>query len=248
MLKISRGLSVPLVIGVAVAVTSCGGGQGSLATAFGSHSPSATATATASAAPTASPSAPPIASGTPAGYKRLGGTAQGISVDVPSSWVSVNLAKQTIQQAAKKISVHGMNSSALVQDFESMQKLHAVFAFDTASILTNPVRFADNISAYCLASDTSESGGTSVQLIAQAVASEFKGQGATHVSQRDLEVGGVPGLLTSYELTISIGHVYGSQLEVLPKPGRACFVTLSVGASGSESDVITEAAATASFS
>ena len=71
---------------------------------------------------------------------------------------------------------------------------------------------------------------------------------ATHITQKDLEIGGVPGVETSYQLNSpSEGTIYGSQLEVLPKPDKACFVTVTDGKGESEGNVLGAAAATAQF-
>ena len=68
---------------------------------------------------------------------------------------------------------------------------------------------------------------------------------ATHITQKDLEIGGVPGVETSYDLTASgVGTISASQLEVLPAPNKICEVTVSGGSQGT---VISVAAATAQF-
>jgi hypothetical protein len=53
---------------------------------------------------------------------------------------------------------------------------------------------------------------------------------------------------TSYQLSSSSeGTIYGSQLEVLPKPSKACFVTVTAGKGESQGNVLRVAAATAKF-
>jgi hypothetical protein len=232
--KISSGLSVPVVIGIAAAVTSCSSSPGTSAAASASRSPSAVATA--SGDPTA----------VPAGYKRVGGTAQGVSVAIPASWVNANLTNETAQEAASEISLHGVSTSALVQDLEALQKVHGIVAFDTSSIASSPEHFARNINAYCTSSGVTEVGSAGVQTLKKEEVSGLRDE-ATHISQKDVEIGGVPGAETSYELSSSTGLMYGSQLEVMPKPDKACFVTLSVGSGQSQSDFLAVAAATAQF-
>ncbi|MBO0819678.1 MAG: hypothetical protein J2P26_02380, partial [Nocardiopsaceae bacterium] len=71
---------------------------------------------------------------------------------------------------------------------------------------------------------------------------------ATHITQKELTIGGVPGLRTSYQVTSSaIGTAYGSQLEVLPKADKACFVTLTTLDPRTEDAILGQAATTAQF-
>jgi hypothetical protein len=74
---------------------------------------------------------------------------------------------------------------------------------------------------------------------------EFAKLGATNITQKDIEIGGLAGVESSYQLSsASAGTIYESQLEVLPKPDKACFVTVT---GGSEGNVVSVAAATAQF-
>jgi hypothetical protein len=174
--------------------------------------------------------------------------AQGISVAAPASWVAVNLAKETIESAANKIGLSGISATTIVRDIESLQKLHAVIVFDVKSAVDSPQHFARNLNAYCVVSGVTDVGAAGVPLLKTDAAAEFEKAGATHITQKDLEIGGVPGVETSYQLSSSSeGTMYGSQLEVLPKPDKACFVTLTVGKGKSEGSVLSAAAATAQF-
>jgi hypothetical protein len=215
--------------------------------ASGTRSASAAA---ASGSPTASPSAPssPAAVAVPAGYSRVGGAAQGISVAAPASWVAVNLAKQTIDSAANKIGLSGLSATTIIQDMQSLQKLHAVFVVDVKSAVDGPQHFAPNFSAYCVASGVTDVGAAGVPLLKTANVAEFEKSGATHVTQKDLEIGGVPGAEISYQLSSSsVGTLYGSQLEVLPKADKACFVTVTSGKGQSTGNILSVAAATAQY-
>jgi hypothetical protein len=221
------GLALLSVTGIGMAVTSCGSAPVT-AKPVTSATQSASGTAvpaSATASSVASSSSAPV----PAGYTRVGGVAQGISIAAPASWVAINLAKESVESAANKIGLSGISASTLVQDMESLQKLHAVFVFDVKSAVDSPVHFARN-------------------LLKTSATAELEKAGATHITQRDLEIGGVPGVQTSYQLiSSSEGTIYGSQLEVLPKPDKACFATVTAGKGESEGNVLSVAAATAQF-
>jgi hypothetical protein len=240
----AAGLALPFVIGIGLTITSCSSAPGAV-------KPSASASATRSAsavATSASPSTPSSPSPVPAGYTRAGGAAQGISIAAPASWIAVDLAKQTIDSAASKLGLSGVSAATVVQDMESLQKLHAVIVYDVKAAVDSSQHFAPNLNAYCLASGVTDVGSAGVPLLTTEAAAEFEKLGATHVTQKDLEIGGVPGVETSYQLTSSsVGTLYESQLEVLPKPDKACFVTVTAGEGQSEGSVLAVAAATAQF-
>jgi hypothetical protein len=242
----AAGLALLAVIGIGVAVTSCGSAPGTVNSAV-----SATRSASGAAvsgSPTASPVAPSSPDSVPAGYTRVGGAAQGISVAAPASWVAVNLAKETIESAAHNAGLSGVSASTLIQDMESLQKLHGVFVFDVKSAVDSPQGFARNLNAYCIVSGVTDAGAAGVPLLKTSTAAEFEKSGATHLTQKDLQIGGVPGVETSYQLNSSTeGTIYGSQLEVLPNPDKACYVTVTVVKGESAGNVLGVAAATAQF-
>lgn len=240
------GLALLVVIGTGVTVTSCSSSPGTVKPAVSATRPASGAVASGS--PAASPVASISPGAVPAGYTRVGGAAQGISIAAPASWVSVNLAKETIESAANKIGLNGLSAATLVQDMESLQNLHAVFVFDVKAAVDGPQNFAPDLDAYCLASGVTDVGAAGVPFLKASAAAGFGKIEATHVTQKDLEIGGVPGVETSYQLSSSsAGTLYGSQLEVLPKPDQACFVTVTVAKGQSAGNVLSVAAATAQF-
>jgi hypothetical protein len=239
-----RRMGVPVVIGIGVAVTACGS---SSSTVKPSTSASATQSATASGSTAASPAATASAVAVPAGYTRVGGAAQGISIAAPTSWVAINLAKETIQAAASKAGLTGISATMLMQDMTSLQNLHAVIVYDVKYAVDSPNHVAPNLNAYCLNSGVTDVGAAGVPLIKTSATAELGKLGATHITQQELEIGGVPGAETSYQIhSSSVGTIYGSQLEVLPKPEKVCFVTVT-GNGEPESSVVSTAAATAQF-
>jgi hypothetical protein len=238
-------LAVPVVIGIAVAVTACGSAPGTVKPAV---SATQSASATASGSPVASPAGSSSAASVPVGYTRVGGAAQGISVAAPASWVAINLAKESIESAASKAGLSGISAATLVQAMTSLQKSHAVLVFDVKYAVENPDHFTPNLSAYCVVSGVTDVGAAGVPLLKETYAAEFSKLGATHLTQQQLEVGGVAGVETSYQVSSSTaGTIYGSQLEVLPKPDKACFVTVTSNKGAPEGNVVSTAAATAQF-
>ena len=211
----------------------------------------------ASGGPAAASSAPPPTAGSfqtsamtsvPAGYQRVGGATQGISIAIPSSWATVNLAKVNLNQALKQMGLKGVSQATLSQNLEALIKLKAIFAADLKSVSSSPGHFATNINAYCSKSGTSQTGSAGVPLLRESAKEELpQVLHAQHVTVSEVKIGGVPGVQVGYTLaSTTSGTLHAAQLEVLPKPGRACFVTLT--ASGPlPSGVLRTAAATAQF-
>ena len=240
------GLALPVVIGMTVAVTSCGSAPATVQPAAPA-TPSASGSAV-SGSPAASSAASSSPAAVPAGYTRIGGATQGISVAAPASWAVVDPTKESINNAASKLDVPGLSAATLAQDLQTMQKLHGIMVVDGKSAVDDPNHFARNLNEYCASSGVTDTGSAGVQLLRSGAVAEFQQMGATNVTQKDIEVGGVPGLETSYQLNSpNVGTLYGSQLEVLPKANVACFVTLSVDASEPAGNILSVAAATAQF-
>lgn len=131
-------------------------------------------------------------SGSPAaGYHRIGGTAQGVSLAVPDSWVSVNFAQQTLQQAVRQLSLHGVSATSVAGAMRVLIKLRAVYAIDAKSMIASP-EHVTNISAYCGASGITETGSDGLPFLGPSVVAELKQAGAGDLRQTNLMVGGIP--------------------------------------------------------
>jgi hypothetical protein len=184
----------------------------------------------------------------PAGYQRVGGATQGISIAIPSSWTSVNLGQLNLHQALSQMGLKGVSQATISQNLKALIKLKAVFAADLKSTAGAPGHFATNINAYCSNSGTSVTGKAGVPLLRQSAEAELpQVLHAQHVKVTEVTIGGVPGVQVNYALTSTTsGTLQAAQLEVLPKAGRACFVTLTA-AGPLPSGVLPTAAATAQF-
>lgn len=203
-----RVLAAFAVIGLAATLSACTGSSG--------H-PHAGSTAGQHAA-----------AGTGAAYQRIGGQAQGVSLEVPVSWVAVNFSHQTVQQAVGKIGKTGTVETELTQILTPLAQLHAVYAADTNSVKTAPAHYMTNLNAYCASSGITQTGSTGAAITGHAWASQLQQVGAKSLTQTAAKLGKVTGVRSSYTLsTQTAGTLYAVQLGVLPKPGRACFVTLT---------------------
>jgi hypothetical protein len=189
-----------------------------------------------------------VGASVPAGYQRVGGATQGISIAIPGSWTTVNLAQLNLRQALQQMGLKGVSQETLSQNLQALIKLKAVFAADLASVKNAPGHFATNINAYCSSSGTSDSGSAGVPLLRQSAEAELpQVLHAQHVTVSEVKIGGVPGIQVGYTLTSTrSGTLHAAQLEVLPKPGRACFVTLTA-AGPLPAGVLSTAATTAQF-
>lgn len=238
-------LAMLLAIGLVITITSC---TSSVFTAQpvspGTRSASGSPAAAGSTAPALTSTPGPTSATIPSGYQRVGGATQGISIAVPASWVVVDLANETVDKAVRKTGLTGISASTLMQSMQAMKKLHALFVVDVKSA----VDFATNLNAECLSSGVNETGSAGLSFLRQTMMSQFQQSGAKHITQRDIQIGGVPGVETSYTLSSpAAGTIYAAQLEVLPNPGRACLVTLGATKRQLPETVLAVAAQTAQF-
>jgi hypothetical protein len=251
-MKVSAWTASAVALGLAVAVSACSSGAKTTASATspgaGSSASSAGASSAGAGPAGSSTASAPVAASVPAGYRRVGGPAQGMSLAVPRSWVAVDLSRENARRAAARMRLPGISQEQLAQTLASLQKLHAVFVADARSAATDARHRQTNLNAYCLSSGVSDTGSAGVPLLKQQAAAEFRQLNAGHVTQKDVRVGGVPGVQTSYTLSTALGTLQAAQLEVLPKPDRACFVTLTAGQGQFPRHVLPVAAATAVFS
>jgi hypothetical protein len=229
-----RGLAALAIIGIATTVTACGSAASSVT------QPTAPASAAASQPATQAATAAAI----PAGDHRIGGAAQGISIEVPASFMVIDLGSLPQAKAAlRKLGLSGAKAATITQSIPALQKVHGVIAVDAASASHG---FAGNLNAYCVDSGTDLTGSDLVPALKQGASELQQNLGAKDITSTDEQVGGVPGLKTSYQLQSSgFGAIYGTQLEVAPKPHKACFVTLTEGQSAAE--ILSVAAASAQF-
>jgi hypothetical protein len=207
-------------LGLAVAVSSCTGSRPQPQARSGSEPLPRSSSAGAPAAPDHSQ--------LQAAYQRIGGAAQGVSVEVPASWKTVDFSRQTVQQALGIVGGQGGSLTSLTQALDPLAKLHAAYAADVATAATAPGHFITNLNAYCSSSGISESGSTGVAIIGRDWASQLQQDGAQNLAQTATSLAGVAGVQSSYTLSAqSAGPLHAVQLEVLPKAGQACFVTLT---------------------
>ena len=243
-----RRLAGTAIIVILVGITACGGKGSTTTSANTSASASSTA---ASSAATSSPAVPASATGgTPAGDHRIGGSAQGISIEVPASYTEIPLSSVSATKAdISKLGFSATAQATIEQDLSAWTKLNAAVAVDSKSAATAPGNFVSNINAYCFADGTNQVGSAAVASIKQAVVSEFEQEySATNVTPTDKVIGGIPGVETTYQLSSStVGTIDGGQLEVAVKPGRGCVATLTAAASQFSNEILSEAAVSAQF-
>jgi hypothetical protein len=185
-------------------------------------------------------------SGSGSGNQRIGGSAQGISIEVPDSFSVLDLSSETTAvNSIAKLGFASATVNTLVPQAKQFLQLHAALAVD-AKVATSG-QFPDNIAAYCVVSGTDLTGSSALPVIKKNLTSEFGGLEAADVSMTSTPVGGVPGLETTYLLDSSAGTLAAGQLEVAPKPQENCFVTLTTSPATFSKSILATAARTAQF-
>jgi hypothetical protein len=202
--------------------------------------------AAAALAITAAATACGSGSGSGSGNQRIGGSAQGISIEVPGSFSVLDLTSETTAvNSIAKLGLASATVNTLVPQAKQFLQLHAALAVDAKGATSG--QFPDNIAAYCVVSGTDLTGSSALPTIKKQLTSEFGGLEAADVSMSSTSVGGVPGLETTYRLDSSAGTLAAGQLEVAPKPQENCFVTLTTSQATFSKSILATAAQTAQF-
>ncbi len=200
-----------------------------LATACGATGSAATATTPTAAPQTQSPTATPGgAYVVPAGFKQIGGAANGLTVAVPESWVALDLTKDDLEQGLRQ---NGLSGAALERAEESLRALaaaKAVWASDPKSAETSPTRFATNLNGFC-----QPSGSASSDEIIIAAKSQLEQVNANVSEAIEVPVDAGKAVRIVYTFTNGGLEIRGTQFHV-PGKGKTCIVTLSTDQDGKQ--------------
>ncbi|WP_271217788.1 hypothetical protein [Streptosporangium carneum] len=195
------------------------------------ETPAGTSPGTPAGTPTATSTGTPTKAAVPAGFKRVGSDANGLTVAVPQKWLALDLTKDDLDQTLKQT---GLSGEALEQARRSLRALvanRAIWASDQASAESSPNKFATNLNGFC--QDDAGSPPPADQLIA-----DVKGQ-LEQLGAKVNEAGEVPidnggkAVRVVYRLPSHGIEIRGTQYYV-QSPGKTCIVTLSTDRDGQQ--------------
>jgi hypothetical protein len=172
---------------------------------------------------------PPDTSGVPSGFKRIGGSINGLLIAVPESWTAMDLAKDDIQKGLEN---SGLSGSALEQAKASMQALSAnkaVYAMDPDSAKESEHQFATNLNGFC-----QPSVGASAQGLIDVAKSQLATVNAKVSEAAEVPLGAAKGVRIRYTLPLQGVDVKGTQYYVPSGKGKTCIVTLSTDLDGKD--------------
>jgi hypothetical protein len=233
---------IPGFIGLAVALAACSspnktspaGGE-SIA---GTIAPLSVTGPSASTAPTT----------VPAGYKRIGGPAHGLSFAIPDYWVLIDPTPQAVKEGYKRVGVSTFSLNFALQATAKVKALNGLYAADLRDATRSPRLFAPEMNAYCASSGVAISGSGSIASLRSLVPQLQQLMHAVNMHGSDINVGGIPALEVSYTLNSRVGTLYNIQLQVLPRAYRGCFVTLTATTDQLLEKIVPVIASTALFS
>ncbi|MEV7013981.1 hypothetical protein [Streptosporangium sp. NPDC051022] len=164
----------------------------------------------------------------PAGFKRVGGAANGLTIAVPQEWIALDLATADVDKELKRT---GLSGEALQQAKRSLRSLadnKAIWAADRASVKTSRNGFATNLNGFC--QDSEQTPPPADRMIA-----DIKGQ-LQQFGAKISEAGEVPidagkAIRVVYTLPARGIDIRGTQYYV-QSPGKTCIVTLSTDQDG----------------
>ena len=228
--------------------TACGnvasiGVAGAPATGTGTGTPTVTSTVTSTATPaqtpprTSSGTAPgtpatgtPTKAATPAGFKRVGSDANGLTVAVPQDWIALDLTKGDLDQSLKQSGLSGDDLERAKRSLRSLVANRAVWAFDRASAKTPSKRLATNLNGFC--QDSANTPVPADQMIA-AVKGQLGQLGAKISEAGEVSIDSGKAVRVVYTLPSRGVDIRGTQYYV-QYPGKTCIVTLSTDRDGQQ--------------
>jgi hypothetical protein len=237
----ARIVTSVILIGMIAAVAGCGGSTAGGNTAGGNtaggssgggKSTSAAKASGTPATPAASTTAQAASGGKPAqapprGYQWVGGP-QALWLAVPDSWIALNLARISLNQAMRRFTVRGthlMNGSSLMAGLKAIRKQHGIMVVDLASSATSPRHFTVNLNAFC-APTPLEQTGTSVAPLISVMKSQYTPLHPIHLSEVPVKIQGSPAVKGEVTLNTSVGLLTDLQYVMIHN-GRLCSVTMS---------------------
>lgn len=149
----------------------------------------------------------------PAGYRRIGGSENGVTIGVPKSWKALDFDQ--LAQAKAELGKNGIPAATVDQVIKAMKQNNAVMAYDPKTARTE--HFGNNVNGFCQ---------TGAAPNADQVKAQLGQIGARNVATEDATAGGRSALKVTYEQSAT------APLEdteyVVPAPGgRTCFVTMT---------------------
>ncbi|MBO3752887.1 hypothetical protein J5X84_43140 [Streptosporangiaceae bacterium NEAU-GS5] len=166
----------------------------------------------------------------PDGFKRIGGSANGISVAVPEGWTTIDLSSDS--DFASKLEKSGLSGSALQQakaGLEALKANKAIYATDPDSIKQSSNQFATNLNGFCQASV-----GASADALIEEAKKQLASVNAQVSEAAEVPLGASKGVRIKYALPMAAVTVKGTQYYVPSDKGKTCIVTLSTDLDGKD--------------
>ncbi|MGI5164169.1 hypothetical protein ACQEU3_07410 [Spirillospora sp. CA-253888] len=174
----------------------------------------------ASSAAPASPVSPAAAGKprVPAGWKTIGGPANGLRLSIPKSWTDIELLKGDYDRFLDGFKVEGMDKRTMRRGLEGLRKSKAVYAVDTKTVSGG---FATNVNGLC-----QPLGGASPAQLKNGLKIQLTRVGAQDLQVSEVTVAGRPGILSTYRLKSSTGVLEARQY-VAAAGAKGCIVTVT---------------------
>ncbi|GAB1822684.1 hypothetical protein [Herbidospora sp. RD11066] len=165
----------------------------------------------------------------PSGFHRIGGTATGLSIGVPTSWKSADFSKP---DGEAQMNATGLTGEALERARKTLRAListKAVYAVDLASQQESPAGLVTNLSGLC-----APSVGASDDALIAAAKKEIAAYDAKIVDARPVTMGTVRGVRIRYTAEMYGTQSQGTQYYIPSPKGTTCVVTLTTDLPGKE--------------
>ncbi|MCO5990231.1 hypothetical protein NE235_29370 [Actinoallomurus spadix] len=187
-----------------LALAGCSGGSDDKKSGDGATSAPKSGTSSSAAA------APPEL---PAGYRRIGGSENGLTIGVPKSWKALDFDQLT--KAKAELGKNGFPAATVDQVVKTMKQNNAFMAYDPGTARTE--HFGNNVNGFCQPGAAPNADQVKAQL----------GQiGARNVAIENTTAGGRSAVKVTYEQA-GTATLETTQYVVPADGGRTCYATLT---------------------
>jgi hypothetical protein len=236
-----RALAAAVAAAALAALTGCSGSTPSAPPASPSHTGTPTVTPSPSQAAYSGqhPAEPP-----PPGYTWAGSTAKEIWFAIPRPWVTLDLARLSLSQLARRFATTGIDNAAIRGDVAALRMQGGLFFADPASSTASPHRFTTNASVLCKPPGPASTSAAALASLEAQMRSAYASIKASILSLTPARVTGGKALEARLAVTATAGYrITELQVAALSGTGRACFITFTTDDSAKFLPVFRKAAA-----
>jgi hypothetical protein len=165
----------------------------------------------------------------PAGFKRIGGPANGLSVGVPEAWTVFDPDEEDVRQRLAEGGLSGRSLDEAMAMIQEIKARKAIYALDPESAKQSPRQFPTNINGFC-----QERIGASADALIDLVKKQLATVNASVIDARQVPLTTTTAVRVKYVMPRQGVLIRGSQYYVPLDNGKTCIITITTDLEGKD--------------